>query len=76
MPAVVMITGTFWNKKAVLIGAIIFSLFATYTLCNISVRDKWEKRFEFFGVFFNKCCGPTPGLRIITISWLGPTPFL
>jgi len=46
VPAVVMITGTFWNKKAILIGAIILSLFATYILCNISVRDKWEKRFE------------------------------
>ncbi len=46
VPALVMIAGTFWHKKAILIIAITISLFATYTLCNISVREKWGKRFE------------------------------
>ena len=46
IPAAVMIAGTFWHKKSVLVIAIVLSLFATYTLCNISVREKWETRQE------------------------------
>jgi len=46
VPALIMITGTFWNKRNILIIAIILSLVATYTLCNISVREKWKVRYE------------------------------
>ena len=46
VPALIMLTGTFWNKRYLLIIAIIFSLVSTYTLCNISVREKWKVRYE------------------------------
>ena len=41
-----MIVGTFWHKRYILIIAIILSLFATYAMCNMSVREKWKVRFE------------------------------
>lgn len=45
-PAVVMLIFTFSrNKKLLVLGAII-SLIATYTLCNLAVKEKWEVRNE------------------------------
>jgi hypothetical protein len=46
VPAAVMIVGTFWRKKHILIIAIILSVFSTYALTNISVHQKWKKRYE------------------------------
>jgi hypothetical protein len=46
LPAVVMVIGTFWHKRYVLVIAIILSLFTTYALCNISVQEKWKVRLE------------------------------
>jgi hypothetical protein len=46
VPAVVMLTATFWHKRYLFIIAIVLSLLATYALCNISVREKWKTRFE------------------------------
>lgn len=46
LPALIMLTGTYWDKRYVLVAAIIFSLFSTYILCNIYVREKWKARHE------------------------------
>ena len=46
IPALIMIAGTFWHKKSFLLLAIILSLITTYSLCNISVREKWKTRYE------------------------------
>jgi hypothetical protein len=46
VPAFIMLVGTFWNKRYILIISIILSLVSTYMLCNISVREKWKVRYE------------------------------
>jgi hypothetical protein len=46
VPALIMLTGTFWNKRHILIIAIILSLVSTYILSNISVGEKWKVRYE------------------------------
>jgi len=46
VPAVVMLFFTFWRNKKLFIFATIISLVATYTLCNISVEEKWNARYE------------------------------
>lgn len=46
VPAIVMVFGTFWQKRYLLIIAVILSLFATYALCNISVQEKWKTRLS------------------------------
>lgn len=46
IPAVVMLLFTFWKNKKLLTFAVIISLTITYTLCNISVQEKWKVRGE------------------------------
>ena len=46
IPAVVMLLFTFWKNKKLLTFAVIISLTATYTICNISVQEKWKVRSE------------------------------
>ncbi len=45
-PALIMVISTFWHKKWILIIAVFFSLFITYTLCNLAVQKKWDTRCE------------------------------
>ena len=46
VPATVMIISTFWHKKTLLIAGIILSLVTTWSLCNMSVHNKWRIRNE------------------------------
>lgn len=46
VPTLIMLFGTFWNKRYILVVSIVLSLVSTYMLCNISVREKWKERLE------------------------------
>jgi len=73
VPAMVMVIGTFWHKRYILIIAIILSLFATYTLCNIAVREKWKERLELAQTVAELEYATADGANLVfTAIFIGP----
>ena len=73
VPAVLMLIGTFWHKKHLLIAAIILSLSSTYTLSSISVREKWKSRFELAQTQEEPKYASTDGANLVFTAFvIGP----
>jgi hypothetical protein len=45
-PAIVMLATTYLRSRAALVLGALLSLGGTYTLCNLSVQEKWDSRLE------------------------------
>ena len=72
-PAVVMLTFTFSRSKRLLIVGIIISLITTYTLCNISVQEKWKVRNEIAQTDAEREYATSDGANLVfTAFFIGP----
>ena len=46
VPAAIMFGATYFQRRWVLVLGIVFSLSATYVLCNVAAQKKWDIRIE------------------------------
>jgi len=46
VPATIMFGATYFQRRWILVLGILFSLSATYVLCNVAVQKKWDIRIE------------------------------
>ena len=73
VPALIMLFGTFWNKRYLLVIAVILSLVSTYVISNISVREKWEQRYEMAKTSEELDYASADGANLVfTAIYIGP----
>jgi hypothetical protein len=72
-PALIMLAATYWHRRAGLIVGVLISLVVTYTLCNISVQEKWRIRNEIAVTDSEREYATADGANIVFTAFLfGP----
>ena len=73
VPAALMLTFTFSRSKKLLFLGVIISLIATYSLCNISVQEKWKVRNEIAQTNMERKYATVDGANLVfSALFIGP----